>query len=219
MEDITRRRLYKKRRRKMPRRIALLAGLTVMSGAFAYVAMCPGVKQSCPYSANNGPKLMPMSGPACDDAIEGVWEGTQYLYGHKYLFTLDVKRTSPNSPHLTGTISSHYWQTSSANASAKTPPTCDESNPVNQTVIAMNASGSFHNNNFVFEGKNWELKEQTCGTFGGGYYPDGFTGFLQGSDTILTINNDGSNPTTRVGLRRISCGENQAAVPKSDCWR
>jgi len=221
MEDITRRRLYKKRQRRTPRRIALVLGIAIMGAGAAYVFTQSGLQQGCPYTssaqAGLSADLMPMTEPICDDAIEGVWEGSQYLHGHKYLFTLDVARKAKGSPMLVGTITSHYWDTSNHNAYSNVPPECDPSHQNNQILVSMAAEGSFHNNNFVFEGKSWELEKEACGKFSGDYLPDSFTGFLQGNSSILSINNDGMNPTTKVGLRRVSCESTQKTSTNRGC--
>jgi len=202
-------RMYKRRKRKKLRRLALLTGVLGLGGLGLY-ALGASPDVCCDCTLAEEPVV---AAGACTDEVTGTWVGEQRLNGYTYRFTIDVERATPGSDQLTGTITSDYWMDLAGTTSIASPPSCDSSSE--RMVIAMPAAGTIEGNKVVFKGQSWQLSKEVCGTFDGGYFPDGFTGTLDANEGLSAVNNDGFNTPTDVRFERIRC---QDGVTTASTW-
>ncbi|MEO1268491.1 MAG: hypothetical protein AAFX99_10360 [Myxococcota bacterium] len=196
-------RIYKRRKRKKLRRLALLTGLLGLGTLGLYALVSSGYECGC--TADKEALDATPAPSACTDEVTGTWVGEQRLNGYTYRFTAEIERAtwSADSNQLVGTITSDYWMDREGTSSIHTPPTCTDT--AERMVIAMPATGSIEGNQITFKGQSWSLSQEVCGSFDGGYFPDGFTGTLDTNEGISSINNDGFNTPTHVNFERVRC--------------
>lgn len=188
------------RRTDQPRRGRVWAAL--MAALVASLLVHPRL---APASVEEQRARLPPPARDCPDPIEGSWEGREWFRGHWYRFTLEIQRRAPGDEALVGTIWSHSWRGDEA---LTEPPECGgEGSTGRETRIAMNARGTFIQGTVDFEGYDWEVRDNVCGTFTGVYYPDRFSGALEREGTeFRSVSEDGHNPDGVVVFRRIRCG-------------
>ena len=193
-------RMYKRRKRKKLRRLALLTGVLGLSGLGLYAWVTSG---DCGCQVEEAAQPVQQAAGACTDEVTGTWVGQQRLNGYTYRFTIDVERAAPGSDQLQGTITSDYWLDLHATTDITNPPDCGSSSE--RMVITMPASGAIQGDEVTFKGESWKLNKEVCGSFDGGYFPDGFTGSLNANEGLTVTNNDGYNNPTEVHFERIRC--------------
>ena len=151
----------------------------------------------------------------CTDPVEGVWLGHSYTARQKqwYRFTLQIRRAEPQSSKLTGDIESDYWD---GGPNDVTPPVPCKAGQDHQ-LIFMPAKGVFSGGKVQFGGTSWRAGPVLCGTGSGNYFPDNFSGVIDGkTQEFQSVNNDGgyavNEPTV---FRRIRCVDRVPLRPEN----
>jgi hypothetical protein len=146
----------------------------------------------------------------CADAVQGIWKSHAFnsMWEEWNVFTLTVRRTTPDSDVLEGTITNLAWYG---------PQTEENRGPCEgrlQYLVSMPAKGRIDGDQISFGGvAPWQLDEVYCSFFDGGYNLDQFAGTIDRELLeFQSVNNDGGRfvnvPTV---FRRIKCLESDAA--------
>ena len=142
---------------------------------------------------------------ACTDPVVGEWRSHHYnpRWGDWMIFTLRVRRETPTSDVLLGTIEAHSWSGGPTEAS---PGPCAPG--MKHWIVEMTARGSFvpATKQIEFWGTSWRVRETLCLPWAR-YNMDHFTGVIDhGIQEFQSINNDGGRSVNEpVVFRRVSC--------------
>lgn len=112
---------------------------------------------------------LPPPATACDDPVAGQWRA-HVFYRHVmqwYVFVLDIQREQGDA--LTGTIRAEFWDGSEHDPQ---PPSCGTTR---RGEVFEHARGDVEGLALRFEATDWR-DEQVCGSIGGGYLLDRFSG-------------------------------------------
>ena len=151
----------------------------------------------------------------CKDAVQGTWKSHAFnsMWQEWNVFTLTVRRISPDSDELEGTITNLAWYG---------PETEENRGPCEgrlQYLVSMPAKGRIDGDRIAFGGlEPWKLEEVFCSVFDGGYNLDQFAGTIDRELLeFQSVNNDGGRfvnvPTV---FRRVACleGEPESSEPR-----
>src|SRR5262249_55524166 len=135
--------------------------------------------------------ILGASSPVCSDPAVGTWVSVPQRYDHWHVFTLHVEQGArPNE--LTGTVSAHVW---SGGPHDEAPNGCAGNDL--DVRVSMPATGTRgEDGSLRFDAGEWQIDRTSCTGPGQywGYYPDHFTGLIDGGG-IRTVNNDGTRWT------------------------
>ena len=149
----------------------------------------------------------------CEDPVEGIWRAHQFWgwRGEWYVMTLEIHRSKPGQPELTGTILSEYWH---GGAKDQEAPPCAQQ-PFH-FVVRMPALGTYREGDVYFGGTSWTLDRAVCGGRPHGYNPDRFTGKIDPKiQEFQSVNNDGGQAVNAPAVfRRIRCWDDPTQGPE-----
>lgn len=148
----------------------------------------------------------------CDDPVEGAWVSLKFdpRFGQWENFTLEIRRTAPGAPELTGVIRNHVWDGDGTNA---TPLPCGPGDH----RIKQPAKGRYEDGKVDFGGSSWANDEAGCKPYQGGYNPDRFSGTIDPSiQEFQSVNNDGGRAVNNPFVfRRVRCFDPESAPPSA----
>lgn len=142
----------------------------------------------------------------CEDPVAGIWRAHHFRpkYREWYIYLLEVRRVSPGSPQLTGTMSSEFWN---GGKDLEQPPPCTP--PRLHAKVRMPSRGEAVGEHIRFDATSWEELGEPCGKLHIAYNLDHFSGDIDPKlQEFQSVNNDGGSAVNEpMVFRRVHCWE------------